>query len=86
MQFNSTTSMGTSTVTWDMRLDANEHVYLGFTGTGNTDAVVHRLDSMGNHVWSTTGIALGHRPIRAGDAFMRRGAHNDDGVRRLPGS
>ncbi|MFZ9777816.1 MAG: hypothetical protein ACO3CI_05755, partial [Schleiferiaceae bacterium] len=37
MQFNTTTSMGTSTVTWDFRLDAQEHVYIGFTGTGNTD-------------------------------------------------
>lgn len=59
MQFNSTTAMGTYTVTWDMRLDAQEHVYIGFTGTGNTDAVVHRLDSTGNHVWSPSGIALG---------------------------
>ena len=76
MQFNSTTSMGTSTVTWDMRLDANEHVYLGFTGTGNTDAVVHRLDSMGNHVWNTTGIALGQGydvkllPLVGGDLMV----------------
>jgi hypothetical protein len=76
MQFNSTTSMGTSTVTWDMRLDANEHVYLGFTGTGNTDAVVHRLDSMGNHVWNTTGIALGQGydvkllPLAGGDLMV----------------
>ena len=59
MQFNTTTSMSTYTVTWDMRLDAQEHVYIGFTGTGNTDAVVHRLDSTGNHVWSPSGIALG---------------------------
>ena len=76
MQFNSTTSMGTSTVTWDMRLDANEHVYLGFTGTGNTDAVVHRLDSMGNHVWNTAGIALGQGydvkllPLAGGDLMV----------------
>ena len=59
MQFNTTTSMSTYTVTWDMRLDAQEHVYIGFTGTGNTDAVVHRLDSTGNHVWSPSGVALG---------------------------
>lgn len=59
MQFNTTTAMGTYTVTWDMCLDAQEHVYIGFTGTGNTDAVVHRLDSTGNHVWSPSGIALG---------------------------
>jgi len=59
MQFNTTTAMGTYTVTWDMRLDAQEHVYIGFTGTGNTDAVVHRLDSTGNHVWNPSGIALG---------------------------
>ncbi len=76
MQFNTTTSMGTSTVTWDMRLDANEHVYLGFTGTGNTDAVVHRLDSMGNHVWNTSGIALGQGydvkllPLAGGDLMV----------------
>jgi hypothetical protein len=76
MQFNTTTSMGTSTVTWDMRLDANEHVYLGFTGTGNTDAVVHRLDSMGNHVWNTAGIALGQGydvkllPLAGGDLMV----------------
>lgn len=59
MVFNTTTPMSTYTVTWDMRLDAQEHVYIGFTGTGNTDAVVHRLDSVGNHVWSTSGVALG---------------------------
>jgi hypothetical protein len=76
MQFNTTTSMGTSTVTWDMRLDANEHVYLGFTGTGNTDAVVHRLDSMGNHVWNTAGVALGQGydvkllPLAGGDLMV----------------
>ena len=76
MQFNTTTSMGTSTVNWDMRLDANEHVYLGFTGTGNTDAVVHRLDSMGNHVWNTAGVALGQGydvkllPLAGGDLMV----------------
>jgi hypothetical protein len=76
MQFNTTTSMGTSTVTWDMRLDAQEHVYIGFTGTGNTDAVVHRLDSTGNHVWSPSGIALGQGydvkvlPLANGDAMV----------------
>jgi hypothetical protein len=59
MVFNTTTPMSTYTVTWDMRLDAQEHVYIGFTGTGNTDAVVHRLDSVGNHVWNTSGVALG---------------------------
>jgi hypothetical protein len=59
LQFNNTTPMGTYTVTWDFRLDAQEHVYIGFTGTGNTDAVVHRLDSVGNHVWSPSGVALG---------------------------
>ena len=59
MQFNTTTSMSTYTVTWDFRLDAQEHVYIGFTGTGNTDAVVHRLDSVGNHVWAPSGVALG---------------------------
>jgi len=59
MVFNTTTPMSTYTVTWDLRLDAQEHVYIGFTGTGNTDAVVHRLDSVGNHVWSTSGVALG---------------------------
>ncbi|MFZ9526499.1 MAG: PKD domain-containing protein [Schleiferiaceae bacterium] len=59
MVFNTTTPMSTYTVTWDLRLDAQEHVYIGFTGTGNTDAVVHRLDSAGNHVWSTSGVALG---------------------------
>ena len=48
IQFNNTTPMSTYTVTWDMRLDAQEHVYIGFTGTGNTDAVVHRLDSTGS--------------------------------------
>ncbi len=59
MVFNTTTPMSTYTVTWDLRMDAQEHVYIGFTGTGNTDAVVHRLDSVGNHVWSTSGVALG---------------------------
>ena len=59
IQFNNTTPMSTYTVTWDMRLDAQEHVYIGFTGTGNTDAVVHRLDSTGSHVWSPSGVALG---------------------------
>ncbi len=76
MAFNTTTSMSSYTVTWDMRLDANEHVYIGFTGTGNTDAVVHRLDSAGNHVWNTAGIGLGQGydvkllPLLSGDLMV----------------
>lgn len=76
MAFNTTASMGTYTVTWDLRLDANEHVYIGFTATGNTDAVVHRLDSSGNHVWNTAGVALGQGydvkllPLNNGDLMV----------------
>ena len=75
IQFNNTTPMSTYTVTWDMRLDAQEHVYIGFTGTGNTDAVVHRLDSTGSHVWSPSGVALGQgydvklHPLANGDVM-----------------
>ena len=56
---DNTTAMSTSTVTWDFRLDAAENIYIGFTGTANYDAVAHKLDSAGNHIWSTSGVALG---------------------------
>ncbi len=52
--------MSTFTVLWNMVVDADDHLYIGVTGTGGGDpAYIFKLDSDGNHLWDTSGVNVG---------------------------
>lgn len=57
---DNTAPMSTFTVTSSMAVDANNNVYIGFTGTGTGNpAVVHKIASDGTQSWGNAGITLG---------------------------
>lgn len=57
---SSTLPMSTFTVIWNIVLDDDDNLYIGVTGTGGGDpAYVFKLDTAGNHVWSSDGINVG---------------------------
>ncbi len=52
--------MGGYTVSMSAVVDANDHFYIGVTGTGGGDpAFVYKMDTNGNHLWGTNGIQVG---------------------------
>jgi len=53
--------MSTYTVLWDVKVDAENNLYIGVTGTGGGDpAFVFKMDTEGNHLWGANGVAVGN--------------------------
>lgn len=52
--------MSTFTVLWDVKVDADDNLYIGVTGTGGGDpAYVFKLDTAGNQLWGANGVNVG---------------------------
>ncbi len=52
--------MSSYTVIMSATVDADDHLYIGATGTGGGDpAFVFKMDVDGNHLWGTNGIQVG---------------------------
>ncbi len=69
--------MSTYTVLWDVKVDAENNLYIGVTGTGGGDpAFVFKIDSAGNHLWGANGVAVGSGnkvtilPLASGGAIV----------------
>lgn len=79
--------MSTYTVAGSMRLDADNNVYVGATGTNGADGFVFKLDSEGNNIWGTEGINLGYAylvrtlPLSSGDVIVSW--YDGDGIAQL---
>lgn len=52
--------MSTFTVLWNVVVDAQDHLYIGATGTGGGEpAFVYKMDLQGNRLWGPTGLSVG---------------------------
>lgn len=52
--------MGSYTVIMSAMVDADDHLYVGATGTGGGDpAFVFKMDTNGNHLWGSNGVQVG---------------------------
>ncbi len=52
--------MSTSTVIMSTVVDADDHLYIGATGTAGGDpAFVFKMDTDGNHLWGANGVQVG---------------------------
>jgi hypothetical protein len=69
--------MSTSTVIMTTVVDADDHLYIGVTGTGGGDpAYVFKMDTDGNQLWDPNGVNVGSGnvvtvlPLSAGGAIV----------------
>lgn len=71
--------MSTYTVQWEIKVDAQDNLYIGVTGTAtgaNEPAYVFKMDNQGNHLWGTNGINVGNGqrvsilPLSSGEAIV----------------
>ncbi|WP_158548335.1 T9SS type A sorting domain-containing protein [Marixanthomonas ophiurae] len=85
--------MSTFTVLWNIVVDADDHLYIGVTGTGGGDpAYVFKLDSDGNHLWDASGVNVGSGnkvtilPLTEGGAIVSWLASNGAVMQKYDGS
>lgn len=68
--------MSTFTVIWSITTDDNDNLFIGVTGTQNSDAFAFKIDVEGNHLWGTNGVQLGIGnvvkilPLSSGEAIV----------------
>ena len=68
--------MSTFTVIWSITTDDNDNLFIGVTGTQNSDAFAFKIDVEGNHLWGTNGVQLGTGnvvkilPLSSGEAIV----------------
>lgn len=68
--------MSTFTVIWSITIDQDDNLYIGVTGTQNTDAFAFKIDVNGNHLWGANGVQLGSGnvvkilPLSSGEAIV----------------
>lgn len=58
MMISNTIPMGTFTVAWSVEVDADDHLYVGVTGTGDYSGRVFKMDTDGTHLWGTDGLTI----------------------------
>ncbi|RUA26508.1 MAG: hypothetical protein DSY76_05930 [Bacteroidetes bacterium] len=51
--------MSTYTNTWSLVRDSSNHIYIGVTGTDGNIGMAFKVDTLGNHLWPSSGINLG---------------------------
>ncbi len=68
--------MSTFTVIRSTTIDDNDNLYIGVTGTQNSDAFAFKMDVEGNHLWGENGVQLGTGnvvkilPLSTGEAIV----------------
>ena len=68
--------MSTYTVMWTLEVDSDDNLYIGVTGTGNSQGYVFKMDISGNHLWDANNVsfASGYKttilPLSNGDVIV----------------